>query len=73
MVRGKLPFFCSECNKKFIAIDMELAASVLSQPVKCPRCGSWHTRPWSPLPKMIADLRYKSIWEAIDKREAMNN
>lgn len=69
MVRGILPFYCSECGKHFMGPDIELGASVLSAPLECPRCGSWHTRPGSPLPAKIANQKYKKIWELTDNQK----
>lgn len=69
MVFGNIPFYCSECNNKFMGMAAEWYASAFVAPVKCPRCGSWHTRPWSILPSQIADLRYKAIWKTIDQNK----
>ena len=68
MLRGILPFYCSECGKRFMGADIEWDSSVFTTPLKCPKCGSWHTRPWSPLPARIANKRYKKIWEIIDNQ-----
>ncbi|MDE5608743.1 MAG: hypothetical protein K2I64_07405 [Muribaculaceae bacterium] len=67
MIRGVIPFYCSECGNRFIAIDVELGASVFSAPVRCGRCGSMHTRPWSILPAAIANRSYKAIWKKMDE------
>lgn len=66
MITGMLPFYCSECHNRFIGIAAEWCAMAYIAPLKCPKCASWHTRPWSPLPARIANLRYKKIWEIID-------
>lgn len=67
MVRGMKLFYCSECGKRFLGVDIEYAASTYSAPLKCPRCGSWHTRPWSLSPTKIADHVYRKIWEEKDR------
>lgn len=69
MIRGKLLFYCSKCRKRFIGIDIEWSATVFSTPLKYPQCGSWHTRPWSPLPAKIANREYKDIWELTDNQQ----
>lgn len=69
MITGILLFYCSECGKRFMGPDIEYAATTFSQPLKCPKCGSWHTRPWSPLPAKMANVRYKGIWDSIDKTQ----
>jgi DNA-directed RNA polymerase subunit RPC12/RpoP len=65
MLRGKRIFVCDECGHKFWGMDFEWNATTLSQPLKCPKCGSWHTRPVSifGLNKSI----YKEIWKQMDK------
>lgn len=62
-----IPFYCSECSTRFSGMAMEWYAMAYTAPVKCPKCGSWHTRPWSLLPAKIANLRYASIWKNIDE------
>ena len=69
MVRGTTLFYCAGCRGRFMGLDVELAASILSQPLKCPHCGSWHTRPWSLLPARIADRQYEKIWANMDRRK----
>mgnify|MGYP002314048516 CR=1 FL=1 len=53
MVRGTIPFKCSECGKRFMSLGIEWNAIVFSAPQKCPGCGSMHTRPWSISPSFI--------------------
>lgn len=45
MVRGLNLFKCTNCGKRFIALDIEWQATALSMPQKCSRCGSIRTRP----------------------------
>lgn len=68
MVHSIMLFHCSECGKRFLSTACEWCATAFVAPVKCPKCGSWHTRPWSLLPAKIANLRYKEIWQNIDNQ-----
>ena len=43
MVRGITLMKCTECGKRFLAPDIELCATVYSQPSKCPKCSSIRT------------------------------
>ena len=70
MVRGVITFYCSECENRFEGIDTEWYCMVFTAPLKCPRCGSWHTRPWSILPAKIANKIYKNIWEFNDRNKS---
>ena len=40
-----IKFVCDDCGHKFEGMDCEYCASVYTAPVKCPKCGSWHTMP----------------------------
>ena len=40
MLRGESVFKCPKCGKRFVAPDIEWQASVMSQPMKCPHCGT---------------------------------
>ena len=62
MLRGVNLFKCDNCKKVTIGLDLELGAIALSQPIKCPKCGSWHT---SPL--FSSKSLYKKIWKQYDK------
>lgn len=68
MVRGTIPFKCSECGKRFMSLDIEWNATVFSAPQKCPKCGSMHTRPWSILPSFIQYAQYQKIWKRYDEQ-----
>lgn len=70
MIRGALLFYCSECGKRFMGMDIEWNATSFSTPLTCPRCGSCHTRPWSLAPAQVANLRYKPIWDQIDNNKS---
>lgn len=59
-------FHCTNCNHEFAGPAMEWRATALIQPLKCPKCGSWHTRPSSPF-GFISNKFYKPIWEELDK------
>ena len=65
MLRGKKTFKCDDCGHTFKAFDIELAATVLSQPMPCPKCGSRHTMPKSLLSFMEKGV-YRKIWEMND-------
>lgn len=69
MITGPVLFYCSECGGRFLGLGAEWCATAFVAPVKCPKCGSWHTRPWSLAPARIANLRYKHIWEYIDNNK----
>lgn len=68
MIRGTIPFRCSECGKRFMALDIEWNATVLSTPQQCPKCSSLHTRPWSLLPAFVMNAQYRPIWEVIESQ-----
>ena len=65
MLRGKKTFKCDNCGHTFKAFDIELAATVYSQPMPCPKCGSRHTMPKTLLSFMEKGV-YRKIWEQID-------
>ena len=65
MLRGIKTFVCDNCGHEFKGMDIEWNATVLSQPLKCPNCGSMHTRPASVLGSNKPF--YRKIWELIDK------
>ena len=67
MLRGKTKFKCDDCGHTFKAFDIELAATVYSQPMPCPKCGSRHTMPKSLLSFMEKGV-YRKIWEMMDKK-----
>lgn len=45
MFRGMTNFVCDNCGHKFKGMDIEWCATALSQPLKCPNCGCYHTCP----------------------------
>ena len=45
MLRGITTFVCDNCGHKFKGLDIEWNATVFSQPLRCPNCGSYHTCP----------------------------
>lgn len=47
MVRGIMTFKCPACGNKFTAPDIELGATVESQPMICPKCGCKNCKPAS--------------------------
>jgi len=40
MLRGEAVFICTKCGKRFVAPDIEWNATVKSQPMPCPYCGT---------------------------------
>ena len=71
MIRGIKTFVCDNCGHKFKGMDIEWCATVLSEPMKCPICGSYHTCPDSflGLNKRI----YRSIWKQMDELHGTTN
>ena len=66
MLRGITKFKCDDCGHTFKAFDIELAATVYSQPMPCPKCGSRHTMPKSLLSFMEKEV-YRKIWEEMER------
>lgn len=66
MIRGIISFKCTHCGKLFFAPDIEYAASTLSVPQKCPKCGSIRTRPASLFGKLQNKV-YQQIWKQIER------
>lgn len=67
MLRGFTIFTCDKCGNKFKAPDIEWAATVWSQPMKCLKCGSYHTMPHRLFPFGLMDkFVYKRIWKMMD-------
>lgn len=66
MFRGMTLFKCTECGKHFMAADIELGATTLSAPQRCPRCGSMRTRP----SRLFggSDSAYKEIWNRMENK-----
>ena len=65
MLRGITTFVCKDCGHKFKGLDIEDNATINSMPVKCPKCGSMHTKgcvPFAcvdPAPDPFEPLKYK--------------
>ena len=66
MLRGITKFKCDDCGHTFKAFDIELAATVYTMPATCPKCGSRHTMPKSPLSFMEKEV-YRKIWEEMER------
>ena len=66
MIRGFKLMKCTECGKRFWGPDIELGASALSQPIRCPKCGSIRTRPSRLLSPFTSDTKYKIIWNQME-------
>lgn len=72
MIRELTKFKCSDCGCIFEAPNVEWQASVYSQPMPCPKCGSYHTKPKS-LFSFLDKGAYKRIWEEMEKEIIHNN
>lgn len=71
MLRGMITFVCDCCGHKFKGMNFEWNATVMSQPLKCPQCGSYHTCPnsfWGG-----NKIFYRKIWQQIDERHKSSN
>ena len=68
MVRGVTLMKCTECKKRFWGLDIEFGASALSQPLRCPKCGSVRTRPSRLLSPFTSDATYKIIWDRMETK-----
>lgn len=66
MVFGPIPFYCTECNSYFMALGAEWNATALIAPAKCPKCGTFHTLPWSKYNP--SRFLYKRIWKMGDDK-----
>lgn len=62
MFRGMTTFVCDDCGHRFKGMDIEWRASVYSQPLRCPHCGSYHTRP-----RFSFKYPYLRIWQELDE------
>lgn len=71
MIRGTKTFVCDDCGHKFKGMDIEWCATALSQPLKCPNCGSYHTCPDSFLG--LNKIIYRNIWKQMDKAHKAPN
>ena len=73
MLRGKRTFICDNCGHKFKGGDFEWNCTAFSAPLKCPKCGSFHTYPYNSggifgwifgSDKSI----YEDIWKTMDEQ-----
>ena len=71
MIRGTKTFVCDDCGHKFKGMDIEWCATALSQPLKCPNCGSYHTCPDSFLG--LNKIIYRNIWKQMDEAHTAPN
>ena len=70
MLRGFTKFHCTACGHDFTGPDYELACTIYTAPIPCPRCGSIRTLPKSNLGFLFGFLKkrfYKSIWDRREK------
>ena len=66
MLRGTTTFVCKDCGHTFKGMDIEDNATIYSMPMKCPKCGSMHTKVYAspgmlidPAPDPLEPLKYK--------------
>ena len=66
MLRGTTTFVCKDCEHTFKGMDIEDNATIYSMPMKCPKCGSMHTKVYAspgmlidPAPDPLEPLKYK--------------
>lgn len=72
MLRGVTTFKCTQCGHTFKAPDIEYMATVYSMPQKCPKCGSWRTRPAGLFGKLREET-YRKILERMEKENQFKN
>lgn len=65
MLRGIRTFVCDDCGYKFKGMDIEWNATAMSAPVRCPKCGSYHTAPTSS-GRFLKSI-YRLIWKRNDE------
>lgn len=65
MLRGIRKFVCDDCGHEFKGLDIEWNATAASAPVKCPKCGSYHTAPSSS--GGFLKYIYRMIWKRNDE------
>ena len=68
MIRGTVLMKCTECGKRFWGPNIELGATALSQPLRCPKCGSVRTRPSRLFSPLTSDADYKKIWDQMETK-----
>ena len=68
MIRGITLMKCTECGKRFWGPDIELYASTLSQPLRCPKCGSVRTRP----SRLFSPFTSNKVYCLVSEEQAQN-
>lgn len=63
-------FVCDDCGHKFEGMDCEYQATAITAPVRCPKCGSWHTMPSGWFTNKSA---YRDIWKRDDEYRNQTN
>lgn len=76
MLRGVTTFVCDDCGHKFKGMDCEWMCTAYTAPVKCPKCGGWHTYPSGfqvmfPFGGLFGLKKsfYRKIWKDLDSRQ----
>lgn len=65
MLKGTTIFKCDNCKKKFKGLDIEYNCTSLSNPQRCPYCGSFHTMPSGS--ENFYRSTYETIWKRMDE------
>lgn len=65
MLRGTTIFKCDNCKKKFKGLDIEYNCTSLSNPQRCPYCGSFHAIPSGS--EIFFRSTYETIWKRMDE------
>lgn len=77
MLRGTRTFICDNCGHKFEGFDIEWNCTAFSAPLKCPKCGSFHTYPYSSSGGFFFGWgsdksMYENIWKLMNVWQAHN-
>ena len=69
MFRGIKTFKCDNCGHRFDGPDFEYMATIFSEPIECPICGSMHTYPagFTEFFGLGGPGFYRDIWKDMDK------
>ena len=62
LLKEKTRFKCAKCGERFTAPYIELGATCIAAPMKCPKCGSMRTRPSGQ--GIVGDWLYKKVWDS---------
>ncbi len=73
MFLGTSKFICDECGEQFQGLAFEYRATCYLAPQRCPKCGSWHTMPYTSrlfglLSLGLSKTVYRLIWNDLNKQ-----